>query len=265
MQTALPDYRAFVRQELLDRVGKRKGYSLRAFARQLDVSPGHLSLVLGGRKRLSETSARAWARKFQWDEEQTWLFINLVRLEGAKDQEHREALRTEIRERVRARPTIHPLCVDQFVTIASWYHYAIVELGNLAEFSLTPAAAARSLSIPEPEARAAIDRLLKLGLLERKGRRFIRSKSRYRIHDVPSEAIRRFHHEQLDRAKGALAEQPLSQREFHAATLALNPAKLPQAKALMRRFTEEMLDLLEEDPCTEVYHFAMQLFRVDRA
>jgi hypothetical protein len=47
------DYRAFLKSELEERMEKNSSYSLRAFARDLTVSPQMLSLVLNGKKTTS--------------------------------------------------------------------------------------------------------------------------------------------------------------------------------------------------------------------
>jgi hypothetical protein len=45
----------------------------------------------------------------------------------------------------------------------------------------------------------------------------------------------------------------------------MDPTRLPEAKALLRRFQDELLELVEKDPNpTEVYRVAMQLFPLTR-
>ncbi|MGE0617107.1 MAG: hypothetical protein AB7P04_15865 [Bacteriovoracia bacterium] len=47
------DYRELLKAALAQRIQKNPAYSLRAFARDLGISPGHLCEVLSGKHRLS--------------------------------------------------------------------------------------------------------------------------------------------------------------------------------------------------------------------
>jgi hypothetical protein len=61
---------------------------------------------------------------------------------------------------------VHDLSLEVFRTLSDWYHLPILELTNVSSFELTPVSAAKALGISTAEAEAAIERLLRLELLE---------------------------------------------------------------------------------------------------
>lgn len=63
MNTALSDFRVFLREELERRASKNSSYSLRAFARDIGLTNSHLSMTLSGRKRISPETAEQIAAR----------------------------------------------------------------------------------------------------------------------------------------------------------------------------------------------------------
>ena len=110
----------------------------------------------------------------------------------------------------------------------------------------------------------AIERLIRIGLLKREAGLLKKSRANYRVGAVPSSAIRQFHKEHLKKAAVAIEAQPVETRDFSGTTFAINPKKLPRAKALIRRFQNELMELLENGDRSSVYHLAVQLYRLDQ-
>lgn len=62
------DYRFFLMQELETRKGKNKSYSLRAFSRNIGVTPSFMSQILNGKRVLSLKSAATLVQKMGWSQ-----------------------------------------------------------------------------------------------------------------------------------------------------------------------------------------------------
>jgi uncharacterized protein (TIGR02147 family) len=73
------------------------------------------------------------------------------------------------------------------------------------------------------------------------------------------------HHEQsLDLAKESLFRDDVKKRDFTTVTMAIDPKKLSMAKERIRKFEDELSDLLESGHRTEVYRLSMQLFPLSK-
>jgi len=231
---------------------------------KLQISPGYLSQVLNNRKVLSEEKAYLIVERMRWAEKKKKLFINLVRWQGSKDVKFKDHLLAEIKKDSDSAVTFYDVRLDEFKLIAEWYHAAIIEMTNIKNLSVNPQSVSERLGISKLEAREAIDRLLRLGLLLTEDGAIKRSKTNYQIKDIPSEAIRYFHSQNLRKAQQALQTQPLDKREFYSTTMAINPAKIKKAKALIQKFSTEIMECLEEGPQESLYQFNVQLFQIDQ-
>lgn len=72
-------YRELLQRELIARCRRNPAYSSRAFSRDIGVSPGFLSQVIHGRKKLNEDRATRIASALEWPDEKTDLFVTMVR------------------------------------------------------------------------------------------------------------------------------------------------------------------------------------------
>lgn len=156
----------------------------------------------------------------------------------------------------------HALELEQFRTIAEPHHFSILELTEIGGCRNDPEWVAKKLRLTKTEAGEALERLIRLGLLIRNGR-YLKKNADYRIGEVPSEAIRRFHRATMNHALASIDEQGFDERNLSAITMAINPEKMPAAIARIKKFRREMMKLLEDGPRQKVYTLSIQLFRND--
>lgn len=256
------DYRSILREEFAARRIRNQRYSARAFSRDLGVSPGFLSQVLHGRKALNEERALKIADRLMWGKDKRKAFTILVRSEAARDPKAKARIQEELNPDIHKPIDFRDLDADAFRVISDWYHFAIVELAKTDVFRLDAAWVAKRLSITADQATKSIERLERLGLVERSDS-ILKPAAHYKMRDVPSTAIRSFHCQMLKKADSALRQQSFDQRDFSGITMAIDPTRIPEAKERLRQFRRELMTYLEGGKKTAVYHLGMQLFRLD--
>lgn len=253
------DARGFIEAELIRRCQRNPRYSLRAFARSLEVSPSFLSRVLSGKRALTVPVARSFSQALDLTPEQQRSFLDLVvRAQPACGGRRRKAA-----AEAAAPASYAQLSADAFAVIAEWHHYALTELVYLRRARTQDLRwIARMLGIPLIEARASVERLKRLGILrQEKGGRLAKTERWLTTtHDVASVALRRFHAQVLERARRSLEETPVGERDVTSITMAIDPARLPEAKARIKRFRRSLSAYLEAGDRTRVYSLAIQLF-----
>jgi uncharacterized protein (TIGR02147 family) len=155
-----------------------------------------------------------------------------------------------------------PVSSDQFRLIAKWHHFAILSLIRTRGFRSDPDWIATRLGITPVQSREALERLSRLGLISSDSDGKIRrSKSKYRTtDDIASISLRQGHAENLELAKDSLVKHSVDERDFTAATMSIDPKKLPEAKEKIRKFQDELAELLESGTQSEVYKVCIQLF-----
>lgn len=258
------NYRDFLKTTLTERTSSTDGLSLRAFSQKLGVSNSFLSEVLNAHKSLSVALAFKIAVKLGLTERETQYLCLLVQLEQEADPAFKDVLLQRIAALNPVRPT-HDLSVDAFRTIADWHHFAILESTYLTGYRLEAHTIAPILGISPVEAQQAIDRLVRLELLERDARGRYR-KTHARVlssSSVPDAAFRQHHRQLLQRAMRSLEERDSKERVSSSDLLPLDSRRLPEVARLAEEFTAAVIRISEKSAVKDaIYGLSVQCFPV---
>jgi uncharacterized protein (TIGR02147 family) len=242
-------YQQQIRNEYDQRKTRNPNYSIRAFSRFLGISPAQLSQIISGKRPLTPKTAQKIADR-----------LNYSPLERAS------LLESTLEKKGRVAswdPRV--LGEEEFQLIGKWYHFAILSLSEIRGSKSDPRWIASQLGISMVEASQAVERLIRLGIAEvRNGKLRQISDHLATSEEVPSGAVRSYHHQNLDNAKQKLDEIEVKDRDFSAITMAISRKKIPQAKRLISEFEEKISALLESGENDAVYTFAIQLFPVSK-
>ncbi len=251
---------SFLKDELNRRLERNPRYSMRAFAKLLGINIGSLSGLLSGRRPLTTKSAdKICDRLGVPPEKKSEIML------GLKAKSHNTSkmvLSGKVRERIE-------LEEETFRTISDWYHYAILQLVRTKSYKAgsrprTAKWIARQLKITELEAKLAIERLIKLDLLKEEADTLARTDRRITTSNknLTSSALKKLQKQIREKAIHSLEHDPIEVRSMTSMTMAINPKKIGQAKALIDEFQEKLSDLLEEGEKEKVYQLEVGLFPI---
>lgn len=257
------DYRDYLRSVLAERISRNPAYSLRAMARQLEWAPATLSQVLSGTRGMSLPRALQVAAKLELSPSETEYLSTLVQSASAKTPTAKDFHLSRLRA-LNPEQDFRELSVDAFKMIADWYHIPILEMTRLEGAALSEKTAAERLGITRVEARAALERLERLELIERHGKGYRRAPGRFQAASpAPNEALQNFHRQMLSKAAQSLASQTPKEKVVGSETFAMDPAALEEARRATDRYFDEIVRIAHESrQKTEVFHLGVQLFRV---
>lgn len=251
------------------RLSRNSGYSLRAYARDLGVSPAGLSQILSGKQGVSSKKAEQLAKRLGLSARETEaLVLDTTRAHG-RSRTARTVAAQEIKRR-EVDPSQHMLTLDLFQAVSDWWHWALIEVAQLENHATAEALAASSaqrLGLPQVTLLESVGRLLKLEVLGQDGS-FIKPRKDTRIvpAGVPSEAIRKLHGQVLEKAQNALAFQTTEERDFGASFLSIDPRAMPLLKEKMRKFRREVIEEFgqsQANPDAQIYSLGTQVFRAE--
>lgn len=248
-------YRQWLTEELDNRKRSNRAYSLNAFSRSLGISPATLCQVLSGKRRLGRKAA-----------------LRIIDRCSLSPEEGRQFLTSLLEDRERVLPvrgveesSFQELELDKFQVISNWYYFAILSLGGVKNNKCQPKWIANQLGITVHQAKEAVERLLKMGLIERKGQGFIQSSQPLWVPtETTSRAIRKYHRENLLKAVAALEEGSNRMDLFSSITMVVNEEKLETARALTKKFRDKICKLLESGGGQRVFTLAVQLFPISK-
>jgi uncharacterized protein (TIGR02147 family) len=255
------DYRDQMKAELKRRASTNPRYSLRAFARDLKLSPSFLSKVLCGRRDLSAQCADRVANQMGYSPAQSLTFSQLVSMN--KPTQPATVQGNHDLRRHNGSISFFSLDLDSFALISDWYHYAILFLIECTNFDPRPARIARRLGISTETAKLALRRLVSSQLIREEAGGYVRLRDWISTSsDCASQAVRNFHIQMIDKAKAAVNEQDISDRDISGMTLPMDPAKLALARREILKFRRRMARILHAKSPSLVYQLNIQFFRL---
>ena len=259
------DYRSYLRDEYAKRCARNTYYSLRAYARDLGISPSRLSDILKGRYGLTERTARTLSAQLKFNVEETHFFWALVESECAKSPVKRKAAHLRV-HRYRQPKDFVEISEDIFRFIADWYHLAILELTAIEGFKSDIQHVAQLLNISEDEATDAVTRLFKLNLMKIEDRCWVPTDDFTNVGDnFPSESIRSFHQQMIRLALESIEGQSIQERELASAIMAIAPEDVALAKKEIREFKNRFLKQFGgTEKKKMVYALNIQLFNLTK-
>lgn len=216
---AQAEIRRILASELKRRTDANPRYSMRSFAKYLDVSPSYLLRLLRGNHRLSEKTLEK--------------VLNKLNLEGTDAVR----LRGGLGKLSRARASIQyaDLDAEKLKAIGHWHHLAILALLDLKDFEGHPAWIATRLNISAQDASDAFERLKALRFIERSpsGKWIQTTGPHHSTTGIPgtSEALRNLQREILELSKNALERTPIARRSHSGLTVAFDSRQIDDVKS----------------------------------
>ncbi|RZA08364.1 MAG: TIGR02147 family protein [Proteobacteria bacterium] len=259
-------YRFFLEREFRSRVRRNPGYSMRSFARDLNLPPSKLSEVLRGLKEFSPGRASQVAERLKLSEAETTLFLALAGVHQKKSREARTQAEATLAS-LKARSEFDEISLERFRILADWHHFAILELCETIGFESDPAWIAGRLGITTAVAKEAIGRLSDFGLLAKDGAGAYRQTQANLAtpSGIPSREIREHHSQILMKADQSLHHHEVSERDFSATTLAFSSSQLEEVRTEIKAFRRRLGKLIQDRPAKDrVYCFATQFFPLDQ-
>lgn len=234
------NFSTFLNSELLKRQSTNSSYSLRAFARDLDIEPSLLSKILRKKVPITLKMLDRLAPSVGLVEPELISYRQYIKsVDGIKHFENMQDVK------------VHH---EEFKLIQNWYNITIVELTLLADFQPETGWIATKLAISVDEAKLAVERLITLGFLHKtEDGKLVKSGNgtpglRIISDDYASyiNALRQSITQFGDKAMQAMHDIPNSQRANMTLTVAIDSSLVDEAKKKITQFARTLADDLEK-------------------
>lgn len=239
-------FRFVLQDEFLKRKNRNHTYSLRAFARQVGVGVPTISEILNGKRPVTEKMVKKLGQA--------------IGLGPSKIQDL--LFKPEVDEKY------ENLSADNFAIISDWYHYAILELLEVKNFRHDKRWIAKVLNLSVNEVSIAIERLIRVGMLEIKNGKF-KDKTSGFVSALPKKetnsAALNHQRQVLEKAVQALDTVPIKDRDTTSMTFAINKKDLGEAQEIIKKFRREITRFFSKNKNPdEVYQLSVALFPVSK-
>jgi uncharacterized protein (TIGR02147 family) len=250
----------FLKSELENRKRDNPAYSLRAFARDLCLSPSGLSEILKGKKGVSKPTQYKIADRMRLSELEKKDFLLIGDPQSRRSTNLIEKARLEL-DFVRTQKEI---TLEMFELVSEWYYISIREAFRNTHFRENPDELRLLLGITKQEFDRAVESLLRLNLIDESFK-----PTNLRIttpQDLPSTAIKRHHREILKKATAAINSQSVQEREFQSNHILISKENLRKIKQKIREFQNQIIEEfgVEEEKPQDVYCLSIQFFNLTK-
>lgn len=255
-------YLDLLNDEFKIRQQTNRSYSLRAFARDLDMSAPRLSQIMNRKQGLSVESAEKVAQKLKLNSEKKKWFCHSVGELHSRSEKERKEFKDKILSYKKEAQIYEKVNLEYFKIISDWYHFAIIELTLLDGFQNDIQWISKILGISKIEATEAIERMKNLSLLKEENGTLV-STAQFFVtpSDVPSDALKKFNSQLMQKAIEAMYKQDVQKREYSSNFFAINKEDLPLIKQKIRNFRRELTFEAEKaEEKNSVYCLGIQLY-----
>lgn len=245
------DFVKVLETELARRTATNSRYSLRAFARDLNIDQSSLSKVLARKRQLTNPSILRIANHLGLPARQAKKFLS-------------------VEQKAIKHAPLSDLNHEQFAIVANWYHDAILELIDTADFKPNLRWIAKRLALSEAQVRAAVQRLENVGYLQiTKSGRWIDQSKDNSIHpdQVSSQTLKMYQKQILNNSLKAIDTVELSQRSHTSNTFSGSAENIEEARKLIEKCRRDVATLLggsANTKNTEVYQIQISLFPITK-
>jgi DNA-binding MarR family transcriptional regulator len=239
------DFQKFIADYFSSAKLKNQRFSQRSLAKKLQISSSTLSDLISGKRHVSATKAMKI----------------LAQLNDVDD-----IRKSALEDRIQAcNDRRFLLDNENYDLILDWLFLGILCVLELDSPPRTAAAIAQSLGVQRDRLDAALDRLLEVGLIHRTAEGYSLEKVYFETTDgIPDSRIVKSHLDGMEKAADVLRNIGPDSRDFISLVTAGDSRKLRAAKALVRRFLQQLSRTLTGTKRDEVYKVNIQIFPLTR-
>lgn len=243
-QNSLEQIRVAIQREFIERCRKNPAYSLRAFAKYLDINQSFLSKLLKGQRAITKDLAASVGPKL-----------------GLKPDQ----VKALFKSGTASLPGFLSLTDDEFELLSEWHHFAIIELSKTEGFEADVHKIASRIGIHVEEVRDAVERLQRLNFIQVKDGKFrvLSPNTTWTNTQKTSEARKKIQKALLEKSLDAIDHVPFEQRENGSVTVAINTKRLPEFKEKLKEIRKELADFFQatdEANLDQVYQLTLSFF-----
>lgn len=259
MQPSTTDYRDYILREFERRQKKNPSYSLRAFARDLEIPCSRLSEILNRKRGLSQRRAPSLADKLYLSPSEKEYFIDLALCEHARSG----LVKNMAIKRINARKMVtNQYDENVFSVISDWYHHVVMEYLQLPNSDQSIEAISKQFGIQPGEIERALERLEKVNLIKKQqdGRWEVTHQHRAGQFPATFEGMAKYYTQLMEKVKQNIGNESRGW-SMSASVIQIKKDLFPQTVEKIRKFRQELIAELEADPSRDtVCGLTMQIF-----
>ncbi|NRA64539.1 MAG: TIGR02147 family protein [Pseudobacteriovorax sp.] len=255
----------YIKQQFEKRKLKNPSYSLRAFARDLQMSASRLSELMNRNGNISVELAKKIVVRLTDDKGERQLFTDLALIGQQRTSLARDLAVVRCQTYLQSLSKTE-LTVDSFLLVKEWYHLAILELIKTHDFRSDLSWISQRIGVSGPVVLKALARLERAGMIEVIEDDILLPEANYGVYPkAGSDAVRTYHKAVISKAVHALDDLPFDQRYAGSLILAMKQENYQNAINTLGEFRTTFDERFSvQSGGDELFYLSMQFFPATR-
>ena len=231
---------------------KNSKFSLRAFAKKLEITPSAASEIMKGKRTISEKLAKKISTRLKLNPTESSIFFS--RFED-NSRKIKKILTTNVQEK-------SILQDNDYEVVSHWSTFAILSILKLDDFKSDTQWIATRLGIDAEQVEDSLRKLLKLKMINyNEEGKLQRAEKYYSSSDDKTNYFVRNHHiSDLNIIKKCIETLSPELRDLSNLTFPANPETLQEIKVILRTMHDEIAMIMGQGTKKEVYKICTYLF-----
>ncbi len=255
------DYREILTAKFQERRRNNPRYSLRAFAKDLKISPSRLSEVMSGKGSLSIQKGRQIAERLNMSALVAADFVDMIEAAGHGAQSFKDAAARRVTVRG---GDVRTIALDEFAMVSDWRYLAIWTFMTLPQFDGDRKTIADHFKMNLIEVEDVLRRLERLKMVSVNGKNWVIGKTQfYTGGSVPHGAIRQIHSQMSALGRKSIEDQKFSERHLESAILTIDRSRYGEIQQKISKFCQGLVEEYGDHPANDiVYGLSLQFFKL---
>ncbi|AZZ37376.1 hypothetical protein CIK05_11425 [Bdellovibrio sp. qaytius] len=260
----IEEYLKILTEEYRVRRAKNNKYSIRAFAKYLEVSHSMLSQIFLNQKGISEQMAEKISDKLHLSALEKSIFINSVVKCFARSHTEKQKAAATLEKLKISYQNSKLLTKEGLANINHWSYIAIFESIRLNKAN-TVDAIGIYLNLPAKNIERVLNDLLYLKIIQIEAGQIKVSTSIQTTSDISNLAFKEYHVSLTEKMNEALEQHSANELEFQNAILSFRDDQMLEAKKMIREFVDQFNSQFHiESPAPPLYSLSVGLFKLNR-
>ena len=250
---------------LKERKSQNSSYSLRAFARDLGLSPTTTSHFLNSKIKITPKIMSQIVSSLKLPKKQERYFKLLATFEGTKSEDVRIELLSQLKTYSKVWTVVESAKSHQWNLLEHWFILPVLEFLPIIRKKTEIKEIAKRLNLKIEDVEMSIEALIQSGIVfENSEGQYLRTNKQIIFDSAqPDLGLQSFHRQMLMKARSALVEQDNHEKFVGSETFAVASENISEIKEILETCFQQVLAICQkpQNP-TDVYHLGIQMFNL---
>lgn len=243
---------------------KNRSYSLRAFARDLKISPQVLSNMFHKRHKMSIRRAKEISLRLDFSKDEVEYFLALVEMESCRNKVQKDRAARKVTSLLN-QMSLQELDERKHNLLTDAANILCLQMMKVDSYDGNPSFIAERTRLSMAQVENRLKKLTRLGVVEQQGISYWPRNADFKVRTrFSSESVQLFHHQVIKRSLDSIKNQKMNERKLHSTVGAIDQKSYQKILQILEAAQKEVLSEMKNTESRKVvYACSLQFFSME--